>query len=128
MNPQKVFNQDLERDLKELWNDKQIQKVYARRAEYQLLDSTDYFFSNLARLSEPNYVPTEQDVLRCRVKTTGIVVADLAEINGFKFKLIDVGGQRNERKKWLHCFDDVTAIIFVTGLLAYIFSTLFRFL
>lgn len=27
-------------------------------------------------------------------------------------RLIDVGGQRNERKKWIHCFEDVTAIIF----------------
>lgn len=29
--------------------------------------------------------------------------------------MYDVGGQRNERKKWIHCFDDVTAIIFVAS-------------
>merc|ERR1712048_33845 len=28
-------------------------------------------------------------------------------------------GQRNERAKWMHCFDDVTAVIFVAALSAY---------
>ena len=31
------------------------------------------FLDCLERLGEPNYVPTEQDILRTRVKTTGIV-------------------------------------------------------
>ena len=26
-----------------------------------------------------------------------------------KFELVDVGGQRSERKKWIQCFDNVTA-------------------
>jgi len=33
--------------------------------------------------------------------------------------MYDVGGQRNERKKWIHCFDDVTAVIFVAALSEY---------
>ena len=33
--------------------------------------------------------------------------------------MYDVGGQRNERKKWIHCFDGVTAVIFVVGLSEY---------
>ena len=36
-----------------------------------------------------------------------------------KFRLVDVGGQRNERKKWIHCFEDVTAIIFFADAAAY---------
>jgi G-protein alpha subunit len=31
-------------------------------------------------------------------------------------QLVDVGGQRSERRKWIHCFDDVKAIIFLEGL------------
>jgi hypothetical protein len=35
------------------------------------------------------------------------------------FRLVDVGGQRSERKKWLHCFEDVTAILFCVALSEY---------
>ena len=34
-------------------------------------------------------------------------------------RLVDVGGQRSERKKWIHCFEDVTAILFFVALSAY---------
>jgi guanine nucleotide-binding protein G(i) subunit alpha len=47
------------------------------------------------------YIPSEQDVLRSRVRTTGIVENDFV-IDGNQFKMYDVGGQRNERKKWIH--------------------------
>ena len=40
-------------------------------------------------------------------------------IEGKEFVVIDVGGQRNERKKWIHCFEDVTAIVFIAALSAY---------
>lgn len=35
------------------------------------------------------------------------------------FRMFDVGGQRSERKKWIHCFEGVTAIIFCVALSAY---------
>lgn len=41
------------------------------------------------------------------------------EIDGSIFEMYDVGGQRNERKKWIHCFDNVTAVIFVAALSEY---------
>jgi guanine nucleotide-binding protein G(i) subunit alpha len=49
---------------------------------------------------EEGYIPSEQDVLRTRVRTTGIVENDFV-IDGNQFKMFDVGGQRNERKKYL---------------------------
>lgn len=33
--------------------------------------------------------------------------------------MVDVGGQRSERKKWIHCFEDVTAIIFMVAISEY---------
>jgi guanine nucleotide-binding protein G(i) subunit alpha len=73
------------------------------------------FFSHIKRISNNDFVPNQQDVLRCRVKTTGIVESEF-DFQNMKFRLFDVGGQRNERKKWIHCFDHVTAIIFVSSL------------
>ena len=35
------------------------------------------------------------------------------------YRLCDIGGQRSERKKWIHCFEGVTAIIFLVALSEY---------
>lgn len=58
------------------------------------------FLDSLPRLSEVDYLPTEQDLLRTRIKTTGITEV-LFELKGLTFKVFDVGGQRSERKKWV---------------------------
>jgi len=34
-------------------------------------------------------------------------------------RIFDIGGQRSERKKWIHCFEGVTAIIFIVALSEY---------
>lgn len=38
---------------------------------------------------------------------------------GRVFSMFDVGGQRSERKKWIHCFENVTSIIFCVALSEY---------
>ena len=52
---------------------------------------------------------------RAKQKTTGVVETQF-QIQGVTLKLIDVGGQRTERRKWLHCFENVTAVIYVASL------------
>ncbi|XP_070574736.1 guanine nucleotide-binding protein G(o) subunit alpha-like [Ptychodera flava] len=104
--------------LKRLWSDSGVQNIYGRSREYQLNDSARYFLDDLDRICAEDYLPTEQDVLRTRVKTTGIVETHFSFRN-LNFKLFDVGGQRSERKKWIHCFEDVTAIIFCVAMSAY---------
>jgi len=83
-----------------------------------LNDSADYFLDKVDELAKPTYIPTDQDILRVRVRTTGIVENDFV-IDKNRFKMIDVGGQRNERKKWIHCFENVTAVLFVVDISAY---------
>eukprot|EP00456_Euglypha_rotunda_P067603 TRINITY_DN5865_c0_g1_i1.p1 TRINITY_DN5865_c0_g1~~TRINITY_DN5865_c0_g1_i1.p1 ORF type:complete len:301 (+),score=54.47 TRINITY_DN5865_c0_g1_i1:86-904(+) len=101
-----------------LWQDPGIQVTYEHRATFQLNDSTRYFLEKITEIGKKDYLPTEQDVLRSRVRTTGIVESNFV-IDGNHFKMMDVGGQRNERKKWLHCFSGVTAVLFVAALSEY---------
>ena len=61
---------------------------------------------------------SDQDVLRTRVKTTGIVKIEF-EMKKTRFRMFDVGGQRSERKKWIHCFDNVTTVLFIMALSEY---------
>lgn len=104
--------------LKSLWSDSGVRACFARSREYQLNDSAGYLFDALDRIGAPSYVPNEQDVLRTRVKTTGIVETHFI-FKKLNFRMFDVGGQRSERRKWIHCFEGVTAIIFCASLAAY---------
>jgi guanine nucleotide-binding protein G(o) subunit alpha len=112
------FSEELLAGMKRLWVDKGVQECFSRSNEYQLNDSAKYFLDDLDRLGAKDYQPTEQDILRTRVKTTGIVEVHFSFKN-LNFKLFDVGGQRSERKKWIHCFEDVTAIIFCVAMSEY---------
>jgi len=60
-------------------------------------------------------MPSDQDILRSRVKSTGITEVQLT-IHGTIYRMCDVGGQRSERKKWVHCFSDVEVLLFVLAI------------
>ncbi|KAM6121007.1 LOW QUALITY PROTEIN: guanine nucleotide-binding protein G(i) subunit alpha-2 [Pterocles gutturalis] len=113
---QGIMPEDLANVIRRLWADNGVQACFNRSREYQLNDSAAYS-NDLERIARADYIPTQQDVLRTRVKTTGIV--DHFTFKDLHFKMFDVGGQRSERKKWIHCFEGVTAIIFCVALSAY---------
>ncbi|CAI9159025.1 unnamed protein product [Rangifer tarandus platyrhynchus] len=104
--------------IKQLWRDPGIQECYDRRREYQLSDSAKYYLTDIDRIAMPTFVPTQQDVLRVRVPTTGIIEYPF-DLENIIFRMVDVGGQRSERRKWIHCFESVTSIIFLVALSEY---------
>ena len=104
--------------MKALWADSGVQACFQRSNEYQLTDSAKYYLDALDRICETNFIPDEQDVLRCSVQTTGIVEESFSH-NDLHYRIFDISGQRSERRKWIHCFEGVTAIIFFASLNAY---------
>src|ERR1700761_7899665 len=76
------------------------------------------YFNAIDRMASRTYMPTDQDILRSRVKTTGITETTF-QVGELTYKLFDVGGQRSERKKWIHCFENVTALVFLVSLSEY---------
>ncbi|XP_055073801.2 guanine nucleotide-binding protein G(q) subunit alpha isoform X2 [Misgurnus anguillicaudatus] len=101
--------------IRRLWADPGIKNCYSRRREYQLLDSTEYFMKNLDRIASADYIPTAQDVLRVRFPTTGINDYSFS-VEKITLRIVDVGGQKSERRKWIHCFENVTSLIFLASL------------
>mmetsp|Transcript_12036 Transcript_12036/g.13273 ORF Transcript_12036/g.13273 Transcript_12036/m.13273 type:complete len:366 (+) Transcript_12036:115-1212(+) len=98
------------------WKDPGIKKVWREyRLEYHLLWCTDYLFKHVERIGASNFRPTEDDIFRARLKTTGVKETTI-QIKGINICFIDVGGQRSERRKWLGCFDNVDAIIYLVAL------------
>ena len=76
------------------------------------------YYNNIDRLFSPDYLPNDQDVLRSRLRTTGITET-LFELGQLNYHMFDVGGQRSERKKWVHCFEGVHCLMFVAALSGY---------
>jgi len=114
-----AWSSDVGNDIKTLWEDPGIQKTYEfRDKKYQLNDSAAYFFDDIDRFNNDNYTPTHQDILRARIRSLGIEEA-FFNLDGMEFKMVDVGGQRSERRKWIHCFDCVTAVMFCASLSEY---------
>ncbi|KAI8360537.1 G protein alpha subunit [Mortierella sp. GBAus27b] len=101
-----------------LYHDPITTTCLERSSEFYLMDSAPYFFSQVRRLGAKEYTPNVQDVLRARSKTTGISETRF-NMGQLSIHMFDVGGQRSERKKWIHCFEAVTSIIFCVALSEY---------
>jgi len=113
-----VLPRDVADAIRSLWKDPGVKEAVRRSREFQLNDSAVYYFNSIDRMSGPGYMPTDQDILRSRVKTTGITETTF-KVGELTYKLFDVGGQRSERKKWIHCFENVTALVFLVSLSEY---------
>ncbi|TVY82794.1 Guanine nucleotide-binding protein alpha-3 subunit [Lachnellula suecica] len=113
-----TLNPEVGMAIKSLWKDPSMSILMERQSEFYLMDSAPYFFEEASRISSPDYIPVEADVLRARTKTTGIYETRFT-MGSLSIHMFDVGGQRSERKKWIHCFENVTSIIFCVALSEY---------
>ncbi|BFZ61571.1 guanine nucleotide-binding protein subunit alpha [Saitoella coloradoensis] len=122
MQPSQIEGESLSKEvgdaIRALWKDVGVQECFRRSREYQLNDSAQYYFDSIDRIAQPDYLPNDQDVLRSRVKTTGITETTFI-IGELTYRMFDVGGQRSERKKWIHCFENVTTILFLVAISEY---------
>ncbi|XP_074653254.1 guanine nucleotide-binding protein G(olf) subunit alpha-like isoform X2 [Tubulanus polymorphus] len=99
-----------------LWDDSGVQDCFSRSNEYQLIDCAQYFLDRLREIRKLDYLPSEQDILRCRLMTTGINQIDYTVRDGrnnVNFSVYDVGGQQGERRRWIQVFECVTAILYL---------------
>ncbi|KAI9798508.1 MAG: Guanine nucleotide-binding protein alpha-2 subunit [Piccolia ochrophora] len=116
--PHTPLDQKVGQAVTSLWKDRSVAAVLDHQSEFYLMDSAPYFFEESPRISSPDYIPTEADVLRARTKTTGIYETRFT-MGQLSIHMFDVGGQRSERKKWIHCFENVMSIIFCVALSEY---------
>jgi len=115
------LTEDVAQAIKVLWETEAIQQVYARNNEIQLpggASGTTYFIDHALRFAKRDYFPTQDDVIRAKLRTTGIteIVFTVGQV---EFTMVDVGGQRSERRKWLNCFADISAVIFLVAINEY---------
>ncbi|KAJ7364724.1 G protein alpha-subunit [Mycena albidolilacea] len=103
-----------------LWRDPSVREAVQRSCEFnpKFSDNGLYYFDSIDRIAAAGYQPTDQDILRRRAETTGIREIKF-QVGEVTYKLFDPNGQWSDRRKWLHCFQDVKAILFCTTLSDY---------
>eukprot|EP01130_Rhizamoeba_saxonica_P010649 TRINITY_DN437_c0_g4_i1.p1 TRINITY_DN437_c0_g4~~TRINITY_DN437_c0_g4_i1.p1 ORF type:complete len:352 (-),score=70.46 TRINITY_DN437_c0_g4_i1:54-1109(-) len=89
-----------------------------KSSELSLSKMSKFYFNNVLRFSRNDFYPDHDDIIRAKIKTSGIITTEFS-VEGIKFILMDVGGQRSERRKWISCFDDVTTVVFLAALDGY---------
>ncbi|KAI9659818.1 MAG: guanine nucleotide-binding protein subunit alpha [Bathelium mastoideum] len=94
----------------------ELRAAYNRRQMYQSDNIMDYL-DEIQRIEGSNYKPTAEDILRSRVRTTGIHKYVLL-FEAMPCMIFDVGGERSERRKWIHCYDNADVVIFTIDAIA----------
>ncbi|KAF8982215.1 G-protein alpha subunit-domain-containing protein [Cyathus striatus] len=100
------FDYEIAKAIEALWKDPVISK-----RNLHLMDSAKYFFREVMRIGEKEYVPNETD-------TYGIIEMRFM-MEKLSIHMIDVGFQRSRQKNWIHFFEDATSIIFCASLSEY---------
>ncbi|XP_041370762.1 guanine nucleotide-binding protein G(o) subunit alpha-like isoform X2 [Gigantopelta aegis] len=97
-----------------LWNDSGVQCCYAQRKKFvveKLAHGEEHFLENLDRVCRKQFVPSVYDIMLIRCPTLGVQEHKFI-IDNLTYRVIDVAGQKSLRKKWIHFFEGVTAVVF----------------
>ncbi|KAI0054938.1 G-alpha-domain-containing protein [Artomyces pyxidatus] len=109
--------------MEQLWTDSWVRARLAHKL-IRLEESSGFYLDEIERITAKKYIPTDDDVLKARLKTMGVVEHTFTIDRGlgrghFLWKIYDVGGARNQRQAWAPFFQDVTAIIFLAPISAF---------
>ncbi|KIM43926.1 hypothetical protein M413DRAFT_17870 [Hebeloma cylindrosporum] len=102
-----------------LWDNPSVREILKRRRP-QLQDSPGFFMDDIARIATHDYVPSDQDIIKARIRTMGVeeyrFVVEKGQDANVEYYITDVGGGRHQRASWAPFFDDVQAIMFLAPL------------
>lgn len=137
------FKPEVANAIKVIWSDETVQRVWeSLRSNLQVSESFAYFADKVSEeyptFAGPGWTPTDEEYLLTRNQTVGVhqceflieaikagrtnqdpPVQQSSNKNQSKLILIDVGGQKAERRKWLKVFDGIPVVLFVTALSEY---------
>ncbi|KAJ7154911.1 guanine nucleotide binding protein, alpha subunit, partial [Mycena crocata] len=117
----------LRNEIVSLWEDREVRELLRVR-RVRVEDRPGFFLSDTPRIASRAYVPSDNDVVRARLRTLGVqewrvgledkdstVWGGAGGDNSFgsEWVIYDVGGSRSMRHAWLPFFDTVNAIIFL---------------
>jgi len=103
--------------LSALWEDSGVKQAYERRSEFTFYHGAEYALGNIERFFAEDFVPTDLDILHKRVRQGGIseIKVKWQSIEQI-LRIFMVAGFRSERRKWVHCFEKVSLVVYCVSL------------
>ncbi|KAJ3999828.1 guanine nucleotide binding protein, alpha subunit [Lentinula boryana] len=108
-------------DMKILWMSGTVRNVLKKR-KIEMENNAGFFLNDIDRIASLSYLPSDDDVVRSRLRTVGVqeyrIFVDTTNTLNLNARpkrewvLYDVGGSRTMRRAWIPYFQDVNAIIF----------------
>ncbi|KAL0579665.1 hypothetical protein V5O48_002365 [Marasmius crinis-equi] len=101
--PQEVLYQ-CRKDIMALWHDETVRTILARR-KIRLEEFPGFFLNDLERVTSLKYMPTEDDVLKARLKTVGVceykfeMEVQTGRDTPSEWRIVDVGGSRSQNSQ-----------------------------
>ncbi|CAE6421156.1 unnamed protein product [Rhizoctonia solani] len=106
-------------DMKLLWSSAVVHQ-YLKQTGFFIEDMSGFFLNDIERITSSGYIPTDDDILRSRVKTIGPTETILPNLEqGLEWRMYDVGGARRQRAKWAPFFDDMDLLIVIVPVSAF---------
>ncbi|KAH6914227.1 guanine nucleotide binding protein, alpha subunit [Coprinopsis sp. MPI-PUGE-AT-0042] len=107
-------------DIAWIWRDPATQFVLKSR-QIQLEDSPGFFLNDLDRIFQTDYQPSDSDIVRARLRTTGVQEHHFQLDRGnhsstTDWIIYDVAGSRTSRAAWIPYFKEITALLFLAPL------------
>ncbi|KAI0823705.1 G-alpha-domain-containing protein [Trametes gibbosa] len=103
-------------DMSALWEDPAVRTVLSRKG-IRPEEGPGFFLNDVARVAAQDYRPSDDDVVRARLRTMGVQEHHLkfekGSEAGYEWLIYDVGGARSLRNAWYPYFDNINAIIFL---------------
>ncbi|TFY58140.1 hypothetical protein EVJ58_g6593, partial [Rhodofomes roseus] len=107
-------------DMKALWEDEVVREMLARQ-RMRMEDSAEFFLDDIDRIASRTYEPSDDDVVRARLRTVGVQeyqlkfenVAGVDRSISREWIVYDVGGARSSRAAWVPYFEDANALLFL---------------
>ncbi|KAI0673186.1 G-alpha-domain-containing protein [Trametes maxima] len=103
-------------DMKAIWEDSTVREMLLRKG-IRMEATPGFFLNDIDRIAVRDYEPTDDDVVRARLRTLGVqehrIKFNKGPASGSEWYIYDVGGSRTQRIAWYPYFDDCDAIIFL---------------
>ncbi|EPT05833.1 hypothetical protein FOMPIDRAFT_1155651 [Fomitopsis schrenkii] len=107
-------------DMRALWEDGVVREMLARQ-RMRLADSASFFLDDIDRIATRTYEPSDDDVVRARLRTVGVQEYSLKFESTVgvdrsiarEWIIYDVGGARSARAAWVPFFEDANALLFL---------------